>query len=650
MAINRDYLNLITPQEASSRGINLNDKIRHAIYTAVQTRSTEKNAGSGQLFRYPNKYDELAGLPDSDFISAMKYLLADRLVAQLCALEYLFESDKLEMQLFFIAKPPAPVETTGGLYREVIRYTAQEVEKWGFKRPDITSDNLYQLLKADFESEDLTEVSEGILYDIFADVKEESFLYTPAIGQLDTFKHDVLEDLSDYPDFILLENYGCCIVKDNNVLTVFNTAENFMQQRLMPIARNDPSCSRVFEQVYLEEEEHKADKNALPRTDFSLKRSKAIQKALQRKGIKQGNGMLTLLLVQKLANRAASLLQKEYKDSMDQKLKELLQDVLSEEADIEKRFLSIPQEQQEEMPDRLWAALKEHPDIVLSEWELPTGKIYTILKKDAEVFAKWIRHLEKIPRPEIWQILATKKMLEAVEQEMPHLFQDKEFVKTYGHILRKAYLRYIPWYLWLFVFLGMQPFLDKAFQIAKGKIDSQQKKLAEKNKIKWQKKTAEIQEHRIAKATLLKEIQEKNKFKDILDEFYFVHGTIPTVNLVASKLSESDSKNLVERLKKLHFILLGGSEKKEGSMIVMYPRDREWSRLRGKLFSAVEQILDRTSKKQDAEAKALASNAQVILKYLNAKSTSSLTPTRDPFEELEKLIRKEKDKNELNTK
>ena len=119
----------------------------------------------------------------------------------------------------------------------------------------------------------------------------------------------------------------------------------------------------------------------------------------------------------------------------------------------------------------------------------------------------------------------------------------------YGRLLRQAYLGYMPWYFRIFMRVGLLLFQDRAFQLAKQKIQSEQKIFGKRNLDRWNDSEKEREQERLDKVNRVRDLALSNKMVEKLDYYYIGQNMIPTVAQVRAELSDIDPETFTRILR-----------------------------------------------------------------------------------------------------
>jgi hypothetical protein len=233
-------------------------------------------------------------------------------------------------------------------------------------------------------------------------------------------------------------------------------------------------------------------------------------------------------------------------------------------------------------------------------------------------------------------------MIEKYESDFPNLFQDEGFRSMYGRLLRKVYLRYIPFYHRILIYLGIRIFQDGAFQTAKDRIMEEQSHLAVRNKqrkeTQMQKRLVERRE-RLAKAKDLGAVMRINEKIDAC----FRNGELPTASRLAKESSGMEPAALLDFLKRNSFQMLpleGGDDS-----IVVYPLDQNWRVRSARLIRLLDSWKEKQSDDADPDRGLFYQSLPRIRRLLLDRGVAGQKKKdeEDPYEKFSQELKKHKE-------
>lgn len=213
------------------------------------------------------------------------------------------------------------------------------------------------------------------------------------------------------------------------------------------------ALSDAFAVISQEERMHANDLSAIPTTLFGKKRARAIEKALETDSeIKSKHKLMGVELILNLSDEIENTLKSSYQEN---RFHEMTGHLSKQVGRWNKVILFISDEEFRTYPTDLKRLLKEDKHIAYSPWETKGITIHTFMRMDTETVRSVIKSLSTAANVETWKILGIINLLELNEDFIYSIFKDEEFVRNYGKVLRKGYVRYFPWYFSILDFVGV---------------------------------------------------------------------------------------------------------------------------------------------------------------------------------------------------
>jgi hypothetical protein len=333
-----------------------------------------------------------------------------------------------------------------------------------------------------------------------------------------------------------------------------------------------------------------------------------------------------------------NIYQNQYKNELYKQIQFYLDKLKSlAHQEIEEVVMYIYQDDLEQINPKVIEALKNSNEVMYLKWNLKNDIVHIFAYKESEIFHKIVSQLLERVRIEHWKILALKFLIEQYEHEYPNLFEDRDFRESYGRLLRKVYIDYMPWYFKILIYINFPFFQDVAFRIAKEKILQEQKILEEKNNQKLEeKKQQEIQEKK-EKLSKAKDIDTLIRIMDKVQQ-YFSQGKIPFINQILLEFPGWEEKDFLEYLKKQNFVLFPIKNEK----VILYPKNFNWKIYAKRLEQTISQNLNQINQNPQIEQNKL--ELVKIRSFIDSqqKGNNVIEPTEDPYSKLSKIISKEK--------
>ncbi len=652
MADRYAFLDLLKEQEALARGANLGDKVHHAIYKAIKTNSSVEAVRHNTLYNVGVNVPEVLHLTKKDLVTVLSRLVSERLITQIFI--FIFEpgSPKPTFRPSFISIPPEEKQSTGQLYQETIQQSVRAIESYIESLPPVNADMIWSDLETDLTMEETPQPADvpSSILDIFSGVHAASFDVVPAPEMIQTTLADLQEQLSKKGKLLHVLDYGFMPLRDREVLDRVESAGDFLLSKVIPKYKSRGSLKSELEQIQLEEAAYYLNEN-VPRTaEFLARRASAIKKTILsdpgRKGGVRYPGALcaeTLLLAEPFSRQKYADQWKAEVNSQHNSFKDRLR---KESNQWDELIIFLEEKDALAFPKEVWKRITEDRDILHHTWEKQGATLHVFVRKDPEVFRVFVEGMVALPVSEHWKILAMKSLLDRYEGHVSQLFHDEAFVRSYGKLLRIAYIDYIPWYFRIFIWLGLNWFQDRSFQIAKNAISIEQKYLAGAN----QQKAGELAQAReTEKRQMMARIQEMsvtNQIVEALDRFYHTELWIPTVADVQAAIKDLDPASFREALNRDRFQIVRDGKDKPDYDILVYPMNHEWRVRAARLRRALDRIMARYPEAmQSDEAQSMHDRIRRLTKFLSRKEHEIPALDReDPYRKFEKALKSHEQK------
>ncbi len=644
--MSESFLNIITSQEATNKGINLDDKSKHAIYFAIQRLSTLSNASSGKLFSERTENPDIEAISKPEYLRILRGLLVDSLVTQLFYLDFDPGSNALSLLPCFIANPGKEPVFLTKLYNAVVEYSVREIEKLLQYYKPATPQQLQDDFTTDANQKPKGERAQPkqSLVKIFEAVDLDRFEIFPPSAAVSSIVSEITETLLSSNKIAELTNFGHIPIHDDELVIRFQLAEDVLNQKLLPQYKKKANCRRHFEQITLEEAAYYLDRIVPYKAAFSRRRAEVIARDNKPRLENENDfypGMLAVETLKVVAEFADQKFQKQWEEKNRLKHADIKKTLLDLSQTWNKLLLFVKEEEVASIPRELWTMLIEDKELVHCEWQLPEGSEHVFMKADARVIRKLIEGMyQEIPEAR-WQILALKNAIEKAETRLKGLFDDKELVKKYGRLLREAYTDHVPWYYKILFLMSLKFIQDLAFPIAKEKISEEQASRERRNSQKVLLREAEKQRDRELKINQIRRIENKNRIIEKLDMFYMVQHVMPSVTQVKESLNNMADSVFDKTLSEENFQVLTGSSKNADGSILLYPIDQDWPVTATRLLNAIEGWLVVMNKRElnDSE-KASIERAKRVKSHLERKKNARIPKVvEDPFKKLEEAIK-----------
>ncbi len=642
------FLNLVRESDAIMRGSQVGEKNHHAVYRLIRRLSSIDMIRAGQVYTLETPIAELssANLTRKSISGILKNLIDDALIAQLFLIRR-GKSAILEVVSTYIALPTDDLVSPGQLYFEMILKSVANIEEVIQQLPIYKQAELRADLEADFNARGAPPFDKlgRTILDPVRIIVPGAFDFVPDADLIRFGRADLKDELLRRQLFVELFEYGMMPVKKEEISPRFEVAGDFLVHRLIPHYRDRQNLKGELEAIYVEESAYYMDPFAPRSVDFTVRKATAMKKNLIGQSKDERVRFPGLLAVEQIL-QLAPFVQEEYREQDQRDIEEGLNDIMArlqsgDAQEWQEMVLYLDEDEVDEIHPDVLKQLLSARDVMNSSWETGKGTLLFLARKDREVFERLVNGMAASETVEHWHVLAMKFMIEKYEADFPNLFQDEGFRSMYGRLLRKVYLRYIPWYHRILIYLGIRFFQDKAFQTAKDRIMQEQKHLAVRNR---QRKEEQMQKRLVERRDRLARARDLGAIMRINEkiENCFRNGELPTTSRLAKESSGMEPAELLDFLKRNSFQMLpidGGDDS-----IVLYPLDQHWRVRSAKLIRVLDSWKEREAEDTDSGRIAFYKNLPRIRRLLLDRGVAGQKKNEnvDPYERFSEELKKYK--------
>lgn len=650
------FLELVRDNEAILRGSQVGEKNHHTLYRTIRRLSTLDMIRSGQVYTLDTPVAEFSGsnITRKSLSAIIKNLIDDQLIAHLIYIRR-GRGQPFEATSCYISISPDEQVTPVQLYSEIVQKSAANIKEIIENQPILTKDEIRNDLNEDFHVKGalaLEKISKTIS-DPIRTIVPGAFDFVPEAELLRFSRSDLRDEVLRKQLFVDLFEYGLMPLRKEEIQLRFEIATDFLVNRLVPAYRDKPNLKAELEAIYVEESAYFLDTFAARNSEFTVRKAAALKKNLI--GQAQGERVRFpgLLAVEQIL-QLASFIEPIYKEIDQSEVQESLNGFLAQLQQIhseqwQNMALYLEDAEISEIHPEVLKRLLSSREVMNTSWETGKGTLLIMARKDRQVFEGLVKGMANANDVESWHVLALKFLIEKYESDFPNLFQDEAFRSLYGRLLRKVYLRYIPWYHRLLILLNIKIFQDDAFHQAKSHIMSEQSLLAGRN---LKKKEAERQKQIVERKEKLSKAQDLGAIMRINEKIdsCFRNGELPTITVLASS-GDSDKTALTDFLKRNSFQMIALDDHQDN--IVLYPLDQNWRVRSAKLLRVIDSWKSKEANDVDANRKLLFyPNLQRIRRLLLDKGVAGRKKGAndiDPYQRFEKELKKHKAKEAQDT-
>ncbi|MCR9144630.1 MAG: hypothetical protein NXI24_20495 [bacterium] len=633
------FLEILSESEGLARGANLSEKINHGVYKAIQSMTTVAHARRNQLFTLDTEVPDIINLTRKDLGVVVGRLIGDRLVAQIFRLEFDPVQSEPALVSCYLSDPADEKTNPALIYNETVMASVQALESLLDARPPALADAILEDLEADFE----TEVNRPLalpchLVDLFGAVHASKFDMVPAPELVQKTIADIQAELLYRGKIQELLNYGLMPMRDSEIMLRLDTAIDFLDAKIIPRYKNKGSLKRALEAIAMEESAYHLDDFVPPTPEFAMRRAEAVRAAIQADPAYRGGrfqGGLAIEVILALAPHAKQKYLERHQREIAQAHKDFREKLINISNDWQDTILFLSVDEREKIPPEVVRELEADPELLTGTWHRREGIVYVYIRSSADAIRAIVRALSIVTPDRAWQALAVKHVLEEHEDDFRYLFEDTDFLVSYGSMLRRVYINYIPWYLRLLLSFGITWFQDLSFQVAKKAIQVQQGSLAVRNRQRSEERKIEKDEERQAEMNRIREASAANQIVEQLDAAFFAErGRVPSLGDIQDAVAahaKMEEATFQEMLRKHSFQIAPPAGKDAGprDAILLYPLNHEWRTRAARLRRVLERITT------DENADPLQSErAKRVQKYLGKiESGGGAKPVSAPADE-----------------
>ncbi len=649
---NYPFLELLTESEATSQGIYPTDRYIYAVYKSLLAASDLRHAKSGNLFSMTSEVLEVNDMTRQDRINALKRLISDRLATQLFYLQYVPEKQNLAVVPVYISGRDEESRIPGYIFDELAAMSANAVQLLTDAKsgagPDVKQ--LWQDLENDLNG-NAKKNPAGLrtVTDPLAPFQVPDFPIRPHASLVPATLNKIENLMIDSGRFVKLRGFGFLPVRTYEIIPVFELVSDFLATRLIPGIRDKGNLRRDLGEISLAETSYYLDEFAVKSSAFSARRARAVRKAVTGDSAESENqasfpGALACEIILQLEPRAQSAYDDEHRRMVHDQISEIRDRLLSGK-NWRDLVLFFDEDQYESLSPDVKNSLLTDNRLICGSWEEESGTVTVFLPREIISVKKIITGMLDAEPEEFWKVLALRQQIDQNNAIYGSMFEDADFVKSYGRLLRMVYLTYISWIHRFLFWLGITLFQDTAFQSAKQTIAGEQAARAERNRSRQARKREKKESEKKAAIDRLAGNTQLNRLIEALDHFYFSEETVPSFEDIKSWLKAEDDQALRDQLKEEKFQILDtDSDETPGDAVILYPLDFDWNTKSARLLRMTDRVRERLSGKDDFESKFLMNRIKKVTEFIvksrkSGRAKGAPETKEDPYEKLDRVIK-----------
>lgn len=643
------FLQLIPEKNIKSDGLVPSEKIEHRLYQLILSHSTFEDARNFRLYSYQTEYSEFADIQKIEIFRSLQKLEKRNIIRQVFIVTYDKGRNYLYVIPYFLASKES--ESIDEIISAIVEISSLSIEQYIQTLPELNKWNAQVTLESEFEGRFKSDASSTVFLDVLRFISIENFSVPIENNYLDQFKSLIKEKLVERKAIIDIPKFGMIPLKGNDYIALFELVCSFLEDLSIKTFGNNKHFERCSQKIDLESKLHYEDPSSSVSVKFCIDRARLYEMIMQDQFQKKDyNGHLGPLILYSIKE----MVQEKYEDRKRQENgknhEEILKGLLDPERNGLAAILFLQQADLESLPNCIWEKLINNENLVYANWEFPEGTIHALSKKEIHHFKQALSDIESLPAHMQWQILLLKALIEKEEDDLPGLFNDRDFVRKYGRLLRSVYIPYIPWYYKIFILLGLSWFQDKAFPIAKQKIQLYQEHYQKKNASKIESLKKKREEQVKKQRSEIELLEQRNIITAKLDELIFRKHFFPSRKELKDLFPEYSPNAFEQIIKEGRFqkVVYKSQLENGDNTLILQPYDSDWLKIINQIVKIVNQYNQIDYEKME-NGLDFQERIKAIKKYIE-KSSSKLNMNKkielDPYKKLEHEIAK----NELRKK
>ncbi len=601
------FLDIKSEEEASTQGVSLTDKFAHHVYRSVRARSTAGAISRDEFFTLDTVVRELPGLPRRDLITILERLIQDRLVCQLFVLENAPGDRSLRVRPIFVAR-----SERGGPVFPLFLQSLHVCEEALRRRLDalevIGAEELHSDLELDLAATAMPRPGEllGFGGGLLSQVAASGFEIQPPPELIAAVQGHLRRRLLEMGAVLFVRGFGPAPLRAAPARLRFLVAEQFLEERVLPLHRRDPDLSRELESIALEEASlvaqaaHEARQRqtgtvpgaiSVESVHLAARRAGAILRTFLRKaGTRRWfPGALCVETVLATAETVSTELKAEARHAEENRLVELRDRVLPVADPLRAEFLFLSQREWDCEGTEVQKKLIADSALLYLTFELPGTTMHVFAPAETAPFVQCVERLYGLPRAHGWKYWAVARLIELYASRLPGMNEDRKFQNELQRSLYQNARPYLRLPHSLFYLPGRffpAPLLRKATEA----MLTEQHTLRQSNKVGSRTRAMRREAGRVAAVRRAGAAALSGLIEERLDDFYFRERRVPCVADLVYSFRAVEARLVREALREGGFLLDGEAASEES--LVLYAPDENWpargDRLRAELPALLE--------------------------------------------------------------
>lgn len=589
------FLKVRKEKEAILLGINPTNKYQHELIKIIRSLNTIQNAGKGMLFTLKNAYLEQLQIDNKTATTNLNQMVGNLLVAQIPVLEYDTFNRTLNTVNYFLTHPAEDKSyNIYMIFDELVAYSFNSVKAWYEGSEALTAEVFYKELLWQLSAKQ-NEEYKGVS-NLFSPIKK---LYESKNGihippeMIDFIAKEVTGRIFETNMGIEIMGHGIFLLKPGEIVEVFETAEEFLHEKILPPLLEDVNYKFRVE-PFLFEKKTQISMEKFPRKMAKYTGNLAREvKSIQGQSAKNPNhfpGSLCLEVISKLEPLAEEKYSGRWREECDRIKRDFKKSISAPSNKWQNLIEFISHEDSLKYHPDIWRDLVNDTDLFYGKWQVPKMTVHVFTGKDQGFIKTLVLGMTGLPEHELWKAQALKHLIEKNEKRLRPLLIDPKFTSVYNELLRKIYIQFIPWYYRIFLYFPLSIFMDSFLEDAKKKLQEEQDVLTKKNDVINAKLQSENARERVEEQERLKDQLMAESIKTTMDSFYFHQKRLPLLDEVRQFYTDEVRFNRI--IKKHNFRVVNISVKGvDDAEVLLYPVGGDWAEKKEILLKALDSIV-----------------------------------------------------------
>ena len=589
------FLKVRKEKEAVLLGINPTNKHQHELLKIIRSLNTIQNAGKGMLFTLKNAYLEQLQIDMKSAITNLNQLVGNMLIVQVPVLEYDTFNKSLNTVNYFLTHPSEDkTYTIYNIFDELVAYSFHAVKSWYEHSEPLSRDAFYKELSWQFTAKPNEEYKgETRLFTPLKKLYEYQNGISVPPEMLDFIAKEISNRIFETNIGLEIQGHGIFLLKPGEIIGIFETAEEFLDKKILPPMIEDVNYKFRIE-PYLFEKKTYYSIEKFPRkvAKYTVDIAREVKAILSQSAQNPNNfpGSLCLEVILKLETLVEEKYAGKWREECDRVKRDFKKSITTPTNKWQNLIEFISHEDSLKYHPDVWRELVNDTDLFYGKWQIPKMTVHVFTGKEIGFIKTLVLGMMSLPSHELWKAQALKHLIEKNEKRLRALLIDPKFTVIYNELVRKIYIQYIPWYFRIFLYFPLSIFMDSFLEDAKRKIIEEQDILTKKNEAINAKLQSEQAKEKVEQLEKLKDDLMAESIKKTLDSFYFQQNRLPILEEVRQFYTDENKFNKI--IKKYNFKIFKVSVKgADDAEILMYPNGAEFSEKKEAVLKSLQSIV-----------------------------------------------------------